>query len=130
VPCLAELRPGWSANDFQPRSGATRFALVSDRDTGHPVVVKLTRSCDVGEATLSTPRADGARTYLKVDSIAPRYAGTLSDVFPGGCVTYRFDFARGPHIPLIDDFEHQVALSSRRDLRLALRHQYGITLGP
>jgi serine/threonine protein kinase len=130
VPCIVELRAGWSAGDFQPRSGRTRFAIVSDRDTAHPVAVELARSCDISGATPTTPRADGVRTYLAVESIAPRYAGTLSDVFPGGCVTYEFDFARGPHIPLIDDFEHEVGLRSRRDLRLALHTDYRIDLGP
>ena len=128
LPCIVELRAGWSARDFEPRSGRTRFALVSDRDPAHAVVVELAHSCDVRSASPTTPRADGVRTYLAVDSIAPRYAGTLSDVFPGGCVTYQFDFARGPHIALIDDFEHQIGLRSRRDLRLALHTEYRINL--
>ena len=117
---LSSCARGWSSRDFEPRSGRTRFELVSDRDAAHPVVVELARSCDVGGATPTTPRADGVRTYLAVESIATRYAGTLSDVFPGGCVTYQFDFARGPHISLIDDFEHVVGLRSRHDLRIAL----------
>jgi hypothetical protein len=130
VPCTVDVRAGWSSREFEPRSGRTRFELVSDRDAGHPVVIELARSCDVSGATPTTPRADGVRTYLAVVSIAPRYAGTLSDVFPGGCVTYRFDFARGPHISLIDDFEHAVGLRSRRELRIALHDAYGIDLTP
>jgi hypothetical protein len=65
---------------------------------------------------------------LELSSITPRYSGTLFDVFPGGCVTYRFDFARGPHIPLIDDVEHMIGLRSRRDLRLAIERTYGIDI--
>jgi hypothetical protein len=128
VPCLDVLRPGWSARDFDSRSGRTRFVLASDRDGGHPVTVQLQRACDVGAATSTTPRADGARTYLRLRSISPRYAGTMLDVFPGGCVTYRFDFARGPHIGLIDDLEHEVRLLARAELARDLRAEYGIDL--
>ena len=109
--------------------GDTTFELVSDRDPAHPVVVELlpARATSTG-ATPTTPRADGVRTYLRPRSIDPRYAGALIDVFPGGCVSYQFDFARGPHIALIDDFEHEIGLRARRDLRLALDSTYGIHL--
>jgi hypothetical protein len=128
VPCLDVLRPGWSAMDFDTRSGRTRFVVVSDRDRSHPVEVQLQRACDVSAATATTPRADGARTYVRLRSISPRYAGTLFDVFPGGCVTYRFDFARGAHIGLIDDVEHEVRLLARAELALDLRAEYRIDL--
>ena len=42
--------------------------------------------------------------------MSPRFAGTLFDVFPGGCVTYAFDFARGRHITLTDDCGRQLEL--------------------
>jgi hypothetical protein len=130
VPCVLELRPGWTAATFDPRSGHTTFTLVSDRDEDHPVQIDFRPSCDVTNATSTTPRADGVRTYLEVTSISPRYAGTLSDVFPGGCVTYRFDFERGPHIALVDDFENEVGLRSRQELRRALQTTYDVQLDP
>ena len=130
VPCIRELRAGWTAQTFDPRSGRAGFTLVSDRDEDHAVTIDFSSTCDVSNSTSTTPRADGARTYLGLSSISPRYAGTLSDVFPGGCVTYRFDFARGPHIALIDDFENEVGLRSRQEVRLALRATYGVTLDP
>jgi len=130
IPCLRDLRPGWSASDFDPQSGGTHFSLVSDRDPDHEIAIEFRAACDVAGATATTPRADGARTYLQLRSISPRYAGTLMDVFSGGCVSYRFDFARGPHIGLIDDFENQVGLLARRELALTLRTSYDVELGP
>ena len=130
VPCVLPLRPGWTAEEFDPQSGHTTFRLTSDRDGDHPVVIDFASACDVSGATSTTPRADGARTYLALASISPRYAGVLSDAFPGGCVTYRFDFARGPHIALIDDFENEIGLRSRQEVRLALRSTYGVSLDP
>jgi hypothetical protein len=129
VPCVTTLRPGWESVEFDARSGRARFDLVSDRDRDHPVVVELHATCDVASGAATTPRADGTRTYVQLRSVSPRYAGRLSDVFAGGCVTYEFDFARGPHIALIDDFESAVTLLSRRDLALALRRSYDIELG-
>ena len=130
VPCVTELRPGWTADTFEAQSGRTDFTLVSDRDEDHPVQVDFSPSCDVSHASPTTPRADGVRTYLEVTSISPRYAATLSDVFPGGCVTYRFDFERGPHIALVDDFENEVGLRSRQELRRALQSTYDVQLDP
>lgn len=128
VPCVSALRPGWESSGFEPRSGRTRFSLVSDRDPDHPVAIELRPSCNVDTGTVTTPRADGARSYVRLRSVEPRYAGTLVDIFTGGCVTYDFDFTRGPHIALIDDFETTVTLMSRRDLALALRRTYDIEL--
>lgn len=129
VPCLNALRAGWSAQDFEPRSGRVRFALVSDRDPEHAVTVELTEACDQSGTTPTTPRADGTKTLLRLRSITPRYAGTLLDVFTGGCISYSFDFARGPHIGLIDDLENEVGLLARRDLARELRTTYGMELG-
>ena len=127
VPCVAGLRAGWRTANFDAETGRTQFDLESDR-ADHPVTVDLRARCHVGGATAITPRAEGVRTHLRVRSISPRYAGTLYDVFPGGCVTYRFDFERGPHIALMEDFQASLALFSRRELRLQLERDAGITL--
>jgi hypothetical protein len=127
MPCIAGLRAGWHTANFDAETGRTKFDLASDR-AGQPVVVDFRAHCHVGGATAIAPRADGVRTHLRLRSISPRYAGTLYDVFPGGCVMYRFDFERGPHIALMEDFQASIGLFSRRELRLKLRRDAGITL--
>jgi len=127
VPCVASTPAGWRSRDFRAESGEAAFQLASDR-ASQPVEVKFRVSCRVGHATPIAPRADGARTYVRLDSIAPQYAGTLYDVFPGGCVTYRFDFQRGAHIQLMEDFQGSIELFSRRELRLRLKRDTGIRL--
>ncbi len=92
--------------------------------------VELASTCDVSDAVPTTPRAEGVRTFIRLATISPRYSGTLTDLFPGGCVTYRFDFARGPHIALMEELGATVDLYSRRQLRLDLRHQLGVELDP
>jgi hypothetical protein len=110
--------------------GFTEFALLSDRAAGHAVQVRLAPTCDLAGATPTTSRTAGVRSSLHLTSIDPRYAGTLYDVFPGGCVSYRFDLQRGPHIAVIQEFEQALALMSRHQLRLQLHQKLGLDLGP
>ena len=130
VPCLSSLPPGWRAGDFRAGRGSASFSLTSDRAPRNPVLVGLTALCDVSGATPTSPRAAGARSEIRLWSISPRYAGTLSDVFAGGCVTYRFDLPRGPHIALVSEFEGAVSLHPRQEVAAELRQRLGVSLGP
>jgi hypothetical protein len=129
LPCLRELPAGWTVVSFSVTDVRTRLSLRSDRER-HPVDVTLRRSCDVRGATPVAPRDEGVRTLQRVTSIAPRYAGTIYDLFPGGCVTYEFDFVRGPHIVLADEMLAAIDLYPRRQLRDELEHDFDITLDP
>ena len=60
----------------------------------------------------------------------PRYAGTMYDVFPGGWVSYRFDFERGAHIPLMAQLQSIVGFVPRQQLRLDVQRQLGVRLDP
>lgn len=128
VPCVGPLPAGWSVASFSVERGRTDFSLRSDLSPGHPVRVRFTSSCDVGAAVPTTSRAPGIQTYIRVDSIDPRYSGALLDLFPGGCVTYQFSFERGAHIPLVQGFENSVELVSRHVLRLELHTKLGLEL--
>lgn len=127
VPCVATLPPGWSVTAFDAHDGGTDLSLHSDR-AARSVRVSLRASCRIGRATPVTPRDEAVRTYASVQSISPDYAGRLYDLFPGGCITYDFRFRRGPHIALIDEFEHAIALMSRRELRERVRADVGVDL--
>lgn len=129
VPCLAPLPAGWRTTGFRAERGSTRFSLVFDRSPDHPVAVTFSGGCDPAGATPVTARAAGARTLARLRSISPRYAGTLIDVFSGGCVTYAFDFLRGPHIGLMADFESAVSLYPRQELAAQLHRLLGTGLG-
>ena len=130
LPCLHRLPDGWQVTQVDIASGHTILALLSDRAEGRAVVVTLLPSCDAASATAEAPRADGIRTSVYLNSISDRYAGTMYDVFPGGCITYRFDFARGPHIALMEELNDTAGLLARRELRLDLRRQFGVELDP
>lgn len=130
LPCVRALPQGWRATGFDARTGSTTMTLLSDRSGGRPVEVVLRRRCDLTGATAAVPHAEGLRTYLRLQSISPTYAGSMYDVFPGGCVRYRFAFPRGPHIPLMEQLGAAVGLVRRADLRLDLRRELGVELDP
>ena len=130
LPCLGDLPQGWEASGFGPSRGSTSFLLDSDRSPGRPVTVELTATCRTGDASPTPPRAPGVLTFTKLDSVQPRFAGRLYDVFPGGCVTYRFDFATGSQIALMEQFETAIRLYPRQQLRLVLQKQLGVELNP
>jgi hypothetical protein len=129
VPCVEELPPGWRFQSFDVDDDGARFSLRSDR-ADRPVDVSLAGACDVGTATPIAPRDEGVRTYQRVDSVSPRYAGAFYDVFARGCVTYEFDFERGPHIALVDEMLRAVQLYPRRQLRQELDDDLGVSLDP
>jgi hypothetical protein len=128
VPCVAELPPGWTFGSFEVERGRTRWSLRSDR-AAEPVRVELTSQCDIAGTIPIAPRAEGAHTHQRLSSIDP-YAGELVDVFPGGCVTARFDFERGPHLALMDELQRALGLFSRQQLRRDVRRQLGVELDP
>ena len=130
LPCLRDLRPGWTASGFAPSQAGTSFVLDSDRSPGQPVTVRFTTSCRISGASPSPARAPGVLTYTRLDSIRPRFAGRLYDVFPGGCVTYTFDFSHGSQIALTEEFEAAVGLYPRQQLRLELKRELGVELNP
>jgi hypothetical protein len=130
LPCIRTLPEGWNSSGFAPSDRGTSFLLNSDRSPGRPVVVRLAATCRPGDASSSPSRGPGVLTYTRLTSVAPRFAGRLYDVFPGGCVTYGFDFALGSQIALMEQFEQAVGLYPRQQLRLVLKHEPGVELDP
>lgn len=130
LPCIVTMPAGWRSSSLTVRAGATTFSLVSDRAQGRAVDISFRRTCAAAGATPIPPRTTGGRSLLRLRSIEPRYAGTMFDVFPGGCVTYRFDFSRDSHIALMADMEQAVGFVSRDALRLELHRRLDIELRP
>ena len=130
VPCIRESEERWGTRAFRARRRGTSFSLIPGRPGGRPVEVTFDERCDVTGAVATTPRAEGVRTSIRLNAVSPRYSGTMNDVFAGGCVTYRFDFARGPHIALMERLGATVGLFSRRELAVELRDQLGVDLDP
>jgi hypothetical protein len=129
VPCIDELPTGWSFVGAEVGHEGTTISLASDR-ADRQVEIVLTASCDVERSTPTAPSDVGMRTYQRIDSIDPRYAGSFIDVFPGGCIIANYDFQRGPHVVLVTQLQEAVDVLSRRQLRQALLHELDLQLDP
>lgn len=130
LPCIRDLQQGWTTSGFDAAQDGTGFLLNSDRSPGRPVTVRLTTACRISGASPSPARAPGVLSYTRLDSIRPRFAGRLYDRFPGGCVTYTFDFSHGSQIALMEQFKAAVGLYPRQELRLVLKQELGVELNP
>ncbi len=95
LPCVAALPSGWLINNADVSSGHVRFWLDSDQAGLHAVTITLTASCDVSGARQIPSDEPGTRRFERPLSLRPRFANVRYYTFPGGCTTYRFDFASG-----------------------------------
>lgn len=130
VPCVASLAPGWRASGLVVQDVGTSFQLSSDRASGYPVNVLFRPRCDAAGASAIPSRTPGGTTFLRLASISPRYSGVLYDIFPGGCVTYAFNFQRGPHIAQMAELTSTIGFVPRSELRVRLRRHLDVELGP
>jgi hypothetical protein len=128
VPCVDDLPPGWRADEVDVRDGQARISLRSDR-AARPVVIELAADCDASGAVPLAPKEAGVRTQQRLASVSPSYRGTIFDEFPGGCVTSRFDFERGPHLALMEELRQALRLFPRRELRQQLLESLGVDIG-
>ena len=128
VPCVTALPTGWTSSGLTVQDGSTRFDLLSDRAQGHAVRVDFRRHCHPSAAAPIPPRTAGGRSYLALRSIDPRYTGTMYDVFPGGCVTYRFVVGTGAAPVLATAVDRAVAFISRPELIGYVRQTEGLAL--
>jgi hypothetical protein len=91
LPCIAQFPAGWSFDSSDVESGRARFWMDSDRAGPRALEVTLTEACRPGGTEIPSDEP-GARLFVRLDSIEPRYRGTRYYLVPGGCMTYRFDF--------------------------------------
>jgi hypothetical protein len=96
LPCIELLPAGWTVSDVFVRNGRARFALNSDRVGMHAVQVVLERTCQFGGTKVTRVPSDepGTRRYERIGVVRPGvgFTGIRFYLFPGGCVTYQFQF--------------------------------------
>jgi hypothetical protein len=93
VPCLDTVPLGWHLSDVEVRDGSGSFWLDGDRDGVRAIEVRLTASCDTGDASAIPSDRAGVRRFELVTSLSPEYLGTRFYVFRGGCLSVRFELA-------------------------------------
>ena len=83
VPCLNDLKAGWSYEDLVPERGKSRFTLDSDRLGSGFVEVTLAPACDVGGAReRRTDAATGVTEYRQVELVSSEVTVVVVPVTP------------------------------------------------
>jgi membrane-associated phospholipid phosphatase len=128
VPCVATLPSGWHTAGADIVSGRARFWLDSDQAGTHAVTVTLTTTCDVSGAQQVPSDQPGARRFERPLSLRPQFADLRFYTFPGGCVTYKFNFARGASPLLAIPVDGAVAFMPRATLVQYVRNTEDLAL--
>ncbi len=123
IPCISALPAGWTFRDIDVRNGRSTFDLDSDRAGDRAVVVELKASCGPGPVPAGTTEINtdepDTRRFERVSSVVDGYRGTRYYLFPGGCVTYAFRFAR-QGLALVNEVSLAVGFVARTEVaRLA-----------
>lgn len=131
VPCIIHFPVGWTFGGSEAESGRFRFWLDSDRAGAQAVEVILERTCDTRGA-VEVPSPSGVpvevQRFEKPLSLRPRFALDRFDVFPGGCVTYRFEFATGAQPALVFEVNEALGFVPRALGVRIIREELGLEL--
>jgi hypothetical protein len=93
VPCVATLPAGWLIHTANARSGRSEVVLGNDRAGMSALVVHLEPGCDTKGSTEIPTDDPGARRFERIESVTPGFAAVRYYMFPGGCITYRFNLS-------------------------------------
>ena len=145
LPCIAALPalpPGWTAAGAEIASGQASFVLDSGSiavpggvqfvlgPSGQlqTVTITLTATCDIAGARQIPSSQPGMRRFERPPSLVPGYSDVRYNVFPGGCVTYRFVLAPGASPVLATAVGSAVAFIPRSELAGYVRRTEGLAL--
>jgi hypothetical protein len=128
VPCVAELPSGWRIGGADIASGRSVFWLDSDQAGPRAVTVTLSAACDVAGNQPEPSDRPGTQRYDLPPAGGTRFTGLRIYTFPGGCATYRFDFAPGASQILATAVDSGVGFMPRAVLVKYVRDQEGLAL--
>jgi membrane-associated phospholipid phosphatase/tRNA A-37 threonylcarbamoyl transferase component Bud32 len=128
VPCVGALPPGWSVGDSADiANGRATFWLDSDV-AGGQVAVTLTATCDLSGAVQVRSDKPGTRRFDRALSQQPQVAEQRFYTFPGGCVSYQFNFAGGGSALLASQASGAVGFMPRAALVSHVQNTEGLAL--
>ena len=136
------LPSGWTTVNDEIVSGRASFGLDSGSLAGgggvrfvlgpsaqlQTVTITLTATCDMAGARQVPSGQPGMRRFERPPSLVPGYSDVRYDVFPGGCVTYRFVLGPGASPVLATAVGSAVAFMPRSELVGYVRRTEGLAL--
>jgi tRNA A-37 threonylcarbamoyl transferase component Bud32 len=128
VPCVSELPSGWQVGGAYVASGHSEFWLDSDQAGPRAVTVTLSAACDVSGIQPEPSDQPGTRRFDGPPIVGARFTALRIYTFPGGCASYRFDFAPGASSLLATGVAGAVAFMPRATLVTYVRDKEGLAL--
>jgi predicted anti-sigma-YlaC factor YlaD len=117
LPCIPADLPGWSVSDVTVNDGRTVATFDHDRAGNAAVVLRLTATCDTGDAVEAPSQLAQVRRYESPDQLGGGYEATWYERFEGGCVTYRLHSNKDPIGRFATEAGVLLSFTSRQDLR-------------
>jgi tRNA A-37 threonylcarbamoyl transferase component Bud32 len=128
VPCVSELPSGWRVGGADVASGHSVFWLDSDQAGPRAVTVTLSAACNVSGTQAEPSDQPGTRRFDGPPTAGARFTALRIYTFPGGCASYRFDFAPGASAILATEVGGAVAFMPRATLVTYVRNKEGLAL--
>jgi len=125
---VAAVPSGWRVTGSDIASGHASFWLDSDQAGSRALTVTLSATCDVSRARQVPSDQPGTRRFERPLSLRPQFAGLRFYSFPGGCVTYQFNFAPGASPLLAIPVNGAVGLIPRARLVDYIKSTEGLAL--
>jgi tRNA A-37 threonylcarbamoyl transferase component Bud32 len=129
LPCIDSLQIGWTFQAAVIQDGSTHLYLDSDRAGFRAVDVALLPSCDVSKASEVPTDEPGTQQFEQIDVFeSDRYGGSRYYLFPGGCVSYKFDFSGPGRTGLAAEVAAALGFYSRSQGEADLEKSSGLSL--
>lgn len=94
IPCLGRLPDGWSVTGVSVNQDRSIVRFDSDRAGDDAASLRFVTDCDTSGAVSAPSDQHGADRFDRIDRLEPFRASRFY-VFPGGCVSWSFDFDSG-----------------------------------
>ena len=128
LPCVAALPAGWSIGGATISSGKVSLWLDSDRAGPRAITVTLAAACDTSSAHQIPSDQPGTQRFERPLSLRPQFSELRFYTFPGGCATYRFNFAPGASSVVAVAADSALSFVPRSVLVDSVRHTEDQTL--
>jgi membrane-associated phospholipid phosphatase/serine/threonine protein kinase len=130
VPCIDALPAGWRFSHIDVRRNRTRMWFDSDKAGTRALEVSLLRpsACNTSGAMEVPSDEVGTRRYERPERLPPELRATRFYTFDGGCVTYRYEFAKGASASLQLAADSGLTFESRSRLVRAVDEKSGLDL--
>lgn len=124
VPCLERLPDGWAVSAVSIDQNETIVRFDSDRAGDDAAVLRYGSSCDVTAATPSASDIAQTERFDEIRRLDPGFRAVRTYVFPGGCISWTFDFADDASATESVAIGNALSMITRRELNEQIRESF------